>query len=189
MKDFSATAEIYAKPFFEIAEENGKIQLLFSELEVCADSFSRQKDVLSFFDSPFVQTSEKIKAAESALAGKADNFTTGLIVSLARRGRIGLLPEIIKAFEVLEAKSRGVEFVKLTLASEPSEDIREHIEKRLKEAIGKETRFEYQFDPDLIGGVVIEHNGKVVDNSVRNNLNKAVNKITGSIRSRKLKSG
>ncbi|AQQ09088.1 F-type ATPase subunit delta [Sedimentisphaera cyanobacteriorum] len=189
MKDFSATAEIYAKPFFEIAKEKGKIQQLFSELEVCAESFTKQKEVLSFFESPFVQTSEKIKAVENALTGKADNFTTGLMVSLARRARISLLPDILKAFEVLEAESRGVEFVKVTLASEPSEETREHIEKRLREVTGKETRFEYHFNPDLIGGVVIEHNGKVVDNSVRSNLNNAVNKITGRIRSRRLKSG
>lgn len=181
MKDSASIAHTYARPFFEIALENDKVEVLCDELHSCVESICN-KDFTDFFNSPFIQTQKKVGVIENTLSGKVDNFTLGLLISVIRRGRIDYLREILKHYEHLRDRHSGFEFVRITLADELKQEAREQLEIQISEIVGGKARFEYKYDSHILGGVIIEHNNTVIDNSVRRNIDKAVLNLTKKIK-------
>jgi F-type H+-transporting ATPase subunit delta len=165
----------YAEPFFEIASENDLVEKLHDELEACVDFLGKEEK--AFFDSPFVQFHEKKQVLENTLQGRVNDYTLGLLVSMARRRRVSFVGKVLSAYVALLARSEGVEQVLVTLSAELSKEAKQDFEASVKEIVGVKACFEYRIDAGILGGVIIEHNDTVIDNSVRNNMNKILSGV------------
>lgn len=165
----------YAEPFFEIASENELTRELQQELEQCAEIFGGEER--AFFDSPFIRFHEKKLALENALQGRVNDFTLGLLVSMAKRGRMSFFGKVLSAYAGLLAKSEGVEQVLVTLSAELGKEARLDFENSIREIVGEKANIEYRIDAGLLGGVIIEHNDTIIDNSVRSNMNKVLSGV------------
>ena len=100
---------------------------------------------------------------------------------LASRQRLGLVPDIILAYEAAKKKAEGVETVSVTTASEPTARMMEEMAKALEKTAGAKVEIAWKTDPSLLGGAVIRHRDSLLDASVRHRLEILETHLTSEI--------
>ena len=108
---------------------------------------------------------------EEVFKGRASKQLTGLLTTVAEKGRFSEIEGILTYFEerVREYKKIGTAYV--TSAVELTRKQKASLEKRLLETTSyRSFRIDYSVDAGLIGGMVIRIGDRVVDSSIRTKL-------------------
>jgi F0F1-type ATP synthase delta subunit len=101
-----------------------------------------------------------------------------LYASLSARGRQGLMPRIIRAFERLAARRERAEGVTLTVAREKDLYAARHMAKEALASVGGSKDVNQAIDPTLIGGWRLEGRGTLIDESFKKQLMTLYNRST-----------
>ena len=88
------------------------------------------------------------------------------------------LPEITSQFDELKAWAENTVKVQLVTASSVQESVVEQIKGTLERKLGRAVELELQEDPRLLGGAVINAEGRVIDGSVRSRLSELAEALT-----------
>jgi len=98
---------------------------------------------------------------------------------LVERGRIEFLASIAQKFLELSFKQESIEIAKITSAIQLSSQQQKGISEKLKVLTGvKQIKLALKVDPSLIGGFTIEIGSKMIDTSIRGQLNQISSLLT-----------
>lgn len=162
----------YAKSLLDLAQEQNKLEAIKSDMDTFQQML-KSRDFYLLLKSPIINPSKK-RAALDAILGKAnfDQLTTAFANILVDKGREANLPEIVDAFLVQYKAFKNITAVKITSATALSEAQLADIKSKLVGAGKTEVDVEIatKVDPSLIGGFVLEFDGKVYDASVAQKL-------------------
>jgi F-type H+-transporting ATPase subunit delta len=134
------------------------------------------------FANPAIPAQRKRAVVEQliARAGAQTPVVSKLLLMLAERDRLGLLPEIASAYESRLMEHAQVVRAKLTTAIElPSERIGA-LQQGLARATGRQVQLETRVDPSIIGGAVARIGSTVYDGSVTTQLQKVKERLTAA---------
>jgi F-type H+-transporting ATPase subunit delta len=168
----------YAKAIFAIGEDNGLFELMGRQLNELAELWQGSAELRQTLENPVFKLAQKRTVLQSLLPRIAPaRQVQSLALLLLERGRIAMLPTIAKAYEEMCDQKLGRVRAKvksahaLDIASES--EIRKAIERRT----GKKVLMTTEVDPALIGGVVAEVAGLVLDGSVASRLSSLKNRL------------
>ena len=160
----------YAGALFIIASEKNCKSEYASYLDNICQSFKDEPMYLEFLHSPAISTNEKI----SSIAGIFTSFVPEDVLSfvqlLCEKGRINLIFEITKAYAELVAQSEKIINVVITSAVELTEDEKKKLQLKLESKFNCKVNAIFKIEPSLLGGIVIETDGKILDGSIKNRL-------------------
>jgi F-type H+-transporting ATPase subunit delta len=176
-----AVAGRYAKALFALGAESGDAALdaLNKALAALAGAAGLNPELDALLRSPVIAASEKQgvldKVLAAALPAKALPKAMRRLVSnfcglLADRGRLPLLGLIARAFAAMLDARRRIVRGSLCTAVALDDDRRETIKSRLEQTVGGALELEYQVDPDILGGVTIRLGDRILDASLRTQL-------------------
>lgn len=115
--------------------------------------------------SPAVSAEEKERVAKKAFAPAGAEC----VKTLMEEGALSELPKIVEEYEQLKLRQQNAVVCKLTCAEAPSEILAEEFRKVIRNKLGvNEVILDIVVDDTLIGGYVLEADGKVYDKSVKN---------------------
>jgi F-type H+-transporting ATPase subunit delta len=173
-----SVARRYARAIFAIGEDNGLFELMGRQLNELASLWKGSADLRQTLENPVFKVSQKKSVLQGLLPRVAPaRQVQSLALLLLERGRIALLPAIAKSYEEMCDQKLGRVRAKvksahaLDIASET--EIRKAIERRT----GKKVLMTTEVDPTLIGGVVAEVAGLVLDGSVASRLSSLKNRL------------
>jgi F-type H+-transporting ATPase subunit delta len=86
---------------------------------------------------------------------------------LAEKERLGYLPDIAAYYRTLLDESQGVVRGRLVTAVGLAEARQDQIKTKLEAQTGKKLVLDFAVDPDILGGVVLKVGDKVLDASLR----------------------
>ena len=89
---------------------------------------------------------------------------------LNRRDRLGILPQIIDAFEAEDNRRRNRVEVTLTTAAAIDDALRDQITAMLRAYLQREPIVEHELRPEILGGFVARANDILIDGSVKTRL-------------------
>jgi F-type H+-transporting ATPase subunit alpha len=115
--------------------------------------------------SPAVEAAEKERVIDKAFP----ESVSGLLKDLLKADKLSKLPQIVEQYEKLKLKQQNTAVCKLYCASAPSEDLIEEFKKTIMKRLKADSvQLEVVIDESLIGGYVLEADGKVYDKSMKN---------------------
>ena len=171
-----AAASRYARALFDVvvALSAAKLDAAQSELQAFSDLFSKNEALAGIAANPAIAVGKKASLAKALVdrAGAVTPAVGKLIVLLASRDRLMLLPEITRAY-----RARVMEFQKIvrgevtTATPLPADKVRA-LEEGLQRATGRTVVLESRVDPSIIGGVITRLGSTVYDGSVTTQLEK-----------------
>lgn len=174
--------EIYSDVMFELAGETGQIDEVMSDLHSVSQVLRQEPEFLTLLTSPKLKEEEKVKMIRRVFGGRVHSLTLDFLSVLARRNRVSFLHGIAGRYEDRYDAMRNRKRIEVTLASEPTTEQIETLKAELKAAISAEVKLTVKVDPAIIGGIVIRKGDTVIDNSVRNILDRAVKTIVNHSR-------
>tara|TARA_B100000683_G_scaffold1400_1_gene1575 strand:- start:523 stop:873 length:351 start_codon:yes stop_codon:yes gene_type:complete len=90
--------------------------------------------------------------------------------TLAKNGRMELLPSIFSYFLEYASKRQNNIPVKVTVNEEPSEEVKERVLGFVSSNIGPSTPVKFEINKAMLGGVVLKYKDNEIDLSVDNKL-------------------
>jgi len=161
-----AKTAAYAGFLLELAKQNDCFEQIDIELEIVGEAVENNQELLDILDNPFIEPKAKINLIDMIFAGRTHKIILALINSLVSKSEARLLTNVITAYRTMLDKDSGRQLIKITLASNISDEQKEHIKNQLTKTTGKPVRIKYHIDPSIIGGMIITRGDKYFDNSI-----------------------
>jgi F-type H+-transporting ATPase subunit delta len=162
-------ARVYARAFFEVAREHGKLDELREQLAQFAEALSQNRQLAIFFFSPYLSSSEKEEGLARLLDG-ADELFVNFLEVLIEKHRMPVIFRIRQQYERLWEKERRTLPVEVTSAIALDEDTTESLGRTIGERAGRTVKLAARVDPDILGGIVLRVGNSILDASIRNRL-------------------
>ena len=175
-------SKAYGEALFELALEKNELDSFAEQVNVLADAFAENKELIKLLSHPKISKEEKINVIESIFKGRMSDDIVGFLVIIVEKDRGSEIEDILKLFQakVREYKKIGVALV--TSAIELSTEQKQKVEQKLLQQTDYENfEVEYKVDASLIGGMIIRIGDRVVDSSIRSkldNLTKELRKVS-----------
>jgi F-type H+-transporting ATPase subunit delta len=170
-------ADIYARCLLDLAKESRTVEVVAADLEVVSTLLARQPDLEAFLASPYFAEQTKRDLIRTVLTGKLHRMTVNFLSVMIDHNRGALLLRILDRFRQLHRAYQGYETVTVTVAQSLSQDQVRKLAQDLAEAMQAKIDLEMLVDPSILGGVVIRHADKMLDNSVRGRLLRTVSQV------------
>lgn len=157
----------YARALFDVALKESDPARVGDQLTAFAGLVDGHAELARVLRTPAVPARMK----HGILAGLLDQVTVEtplrkLLLLLADRDRLVLLPDVVAAYHARLLQHQQVVEAHVTTASPLAEERAGAIERALAEKTGRRVRLTRSVDPALIGGVVARIGSTVYDGSV-----------------------
>jgi F-type H+-transporting ATPase subunit delta len=160
----------YAEALFEAAREREELEGVLKDLEEFVGALRENEELQLFFYGGQIPEREKRRAID-ALTEEMTLSTRNFLKLLSDNGREEILEEVLLRYEELVKEHLGKIEVEVTTAVELSDEELDRLKERLGRILeGREVILETRVDPDLLGGAVFRFGGRMVDGSVRGQL-------------------
>ena len=168
-KKTQALVEQYAKSLVEIAIEKDSLAELQSETEALLSVFE-ETNLADFLSSLVVSRDEKVKLVR-LLQESSSVYMNNFLEVISLNDRANILYDVLKLVLELFDQEDNTYDVTVTSASPLSEEQKARLLAIVSQKFEIKTRrLVEKIDEDLIGGFVIKAKNKVVDTSIRSQL-------------------
>jgi F-type H+-transporting ATPase subunit delta len=162
----------YSKAFFQLAQEEGREETVGIEIEQFLAAY-RGSSLQSVLSNPaFSPESRKKILVEVAKQLQLSPVSRQFLALLLERDRLTYLPSIAASYRRLLNALKGRVEAKVVAAGTLEPVVVERLRETLRVLSGKEVVLSQETNPDLIGGLRVELEGKVYDGSVKTELEK-----------------
>ncbi len=137
------------------------------DIREITDIWNNSEDLRSAMLSSTVTDEEKERIADRAFSPAG----ASCIKMLLHKGALNELPAVVREYEKLKLKQLGAVVCQLYCAQKPSEELTAQFREVIRKKLGcNEVVLDIRIDPSLIGGYVLNADGKTYDKSVKNAL-------------------
>ena len=161
----------YAKSLVDLAIERNQLEAVYKDMQFLQAVCRSSPELVSVLRSPIINADKKQNILAAITGGKVSELTAAFNQLLINKAREEYLPEIITAVIGLYNQLKGIHTVKLTTATELSEEMKQAITGKLKaETSMQNIELETSVKEELIGGFVLEFNNNLIDASIARDL-------------------
>lgn len=160
----------YGTALFLLACEQNKKSEYGEALKTVRKVFESEPDYLVFLASPSIPKSERLSALEEAFSKKIPAYVLFYLQLLCEKGRIDCFFESVNEYLALVDASEHISNACVTSAVELTDAEKEKLQNKLESMYHGEVRTTYCVDNSLLGGLIVEVDGKVLDGSLRHRL-------------------
>ena len=167
----TAVARRYAQALFELLDQSN-IEATRGTLNGLAQAIKESSSLRHVIASPAFGVEDKF-AVLTAPAGCCGCPPAGkaFLGQLAKKNRVGFLPEFAAAFAKLVGRSKGTHQVTVSSAAALLAAEQDRIKTRLRETLKREVDVTFHTDAAHLAGLQIHIGSTVVDSTVRGRLN------------------
>jgi F-type H+-transporting ATPase subunit delta len=162
-------AAVYARSLFEVAQEQSKLDTVRDELGAFADAVDTNRELQTFFFSPYFSTAEKADGLDRAVSG-ADPIVVNFLKLLIENHRTPAVFRVRREFDRLWREENKLLPVQVTSAVALDQATVDQIGDRIAQQTGRKIDLKASVEPDIIGGIVVRVGNSILDASIRNRL-------------------
>ena len=163
-------ARRYAKALFALAQERKMVDKIRNELHRFVAALEEKTEFADFFRSPENSRAAKRAAVEKIFSDRFSGLFFNFLLLLIHKGRHNAVPDIVRAFDDLYDRHyrriRALAITAVPMDTTLADDLRE----KLSRSLNKKIELENKVDPALLGGIVLNVDGQVLDGSIRQHL-------------------
>jgi F-type H+-transporting ATPase subunit delta len=178
----SDLAKRYARAFFDIAVEEGKIEDYGRELASFSSMVVQNKALQEFLANPIFELKAKKTVIEELLGRMTmSDRTANFLRLLVDKQRIGMLGEVENAYKEFMDKTLKKVRVSVRTAYPLNTELEQALRQRVADMTGKEVEMTVEDDTSLIGGLVVRVGDTLYDGSIKAQLGN-IRKLLGEER-------
>jgi F-type H+-transporting ATPase subunit delta len=165
-----AVGRLYAEAMLVLAEERGQSEALLDELRELVEFLDQNPKVEHFLSSLMVDEEGRARVLDDLFKSQASELLLDSLQVINRKGRLGQLRAIVESYRAALRDLRGWVDVKVRTAVPLDDAQRSRLQEALAASTGRKPALIERVDPALIGGLVVEVEGKKFDASVASRL-------------------
>jgi F-type H+-transporting ATPase subunit delta len=169
----SGLAGRYAAALFELADEGKALDAVAEDLKTLQNALGESEDSTRLVRSPVLDRDEQWKAM-AALLDKigVNDLTKKFLGVVTANRRLFALSGIIRAYLDELATRRGEVTADVVSARPLTDSQVKELEDALRKAVGGKVAIAPRVDPTILGGLIVKVGSRMIDSSLRTQLQK-----------------
>jgi len=160
----------YGNALYQAARDLDKVGLISEEASGILEIFENEPGFLELLNSPAVAAVEKKEIVTKVFSGKICDELVNFMYVLIDKSRTRHFKKIVSVYKDLINKVEGFAYGEILSVEPLSEERLRAFEAETGKLLQLNVKLTNRLAPDLIGGVKIFINGKVIDASIRSRL-------------------
>ena len=168
----------YGTALFALAKECAAEEEYKNALDTISSVFRENPQYIDFLASPSIPKNERIEAIEQAFAGQVPEHIVSFLKLLCEKGYIRSFQGCVTEYNALYDASQKIAVAKVISAVPLTDKEKDSLKQKLEKISGCSVHMECSADESLMGGLVVEIDGKVIDGTLRRRLHEVKDVIS-----------
>lgn len=169
----SKIASPYARALFDFSVEKNIMHQVTADFQNLEVFLGENEELTNYFNNPIVSKDAKYEILTKTLKSQLNSETFKFLMILVSRNRINLLKSIIANYLELVYKAASIKMIEVSTAYPFANAQKNTLIQKLKELTdAREIRLVITVDSSLIGGFLIRTESKIIDFTIKNQLQK-----------------
>lgn len=163
----------YARALYDFSVENNVMHQITADFQNLEIFFKKSQELVDYLNNPTIKAEDKQDIITKILKSELNSDTYKFLMVLVSKDRINLLSVIINNYLELVYETASIRMIEVSTAF-PFTYLQKNtlIQKLKKLTNAREIRLNITVDSNLIGGFLIKTNSKIIDFTVKNQLQK-----------------
>lgn len=163
-------ANVYGGALYDLARDENLAKELLDQLNTLDQAFAQEPAFLRLLSSVAVAKAERCQIIEDSFRNNFHPYVLNFMKILTEKGYIRHFPECCKVYKDRYNADNGILPVTAVTAVPLSDALREKLAAKLTAITGKTIDLECRVDPECLGGVRLDYDGKRLDDTVSHRL-------------------
>lgn len=164
------TGSLYGKSLYDLAVSEDLSEQVMREMETVQDLLTEYPDYVRLLLEPSIPKKERLGLLDQAFGDALHPYLLNFLKILTERGILREFRSCEKCYRGLYNEAHGITEAKVLSAVELGPERQEKLKNRLEEMSGKKVILHVRTDPQVLGGIRVEMEGKLYDGTVRGRL-------------------
>ncbi len=167
----SQVARRYAAALFRTAKRTDQVERILDDLKAIADLLRKDPSLKNFLEAPQILDQYKRELITSAFKDLISEALFSFLVVVLDKHRTEYLQAMAKEYERLVKEDQGILQARVTTTRALDPLFRDRLRDELEKTTGKKIEMLLRIDPKIIGGIIVILGNKIIDRSIRHQLN------------------
>ena len=164
------TSKSYADALFSLALETNTVVETLMTLKELRDGLYATEGAIDLLASPSIPKDERCAVLEKAFGDVQPAHVLSFVGVLVQHGHIRELNDCLEAYTQLHDEHSKLSTAYVTSAVALTDGEKDKLIEKLSRKFGRTIHLECAVDPSLLGGLVVQVDGKVIDGSLKHRL-------------------
>jgi len=167
----------YGQALYELGLESGDLAEREQEIQFMLDALTSEEEFMQILNHPKLSKADKITMLKSVFEGKICDDYIGFLVLGVEKNRQEYVVNILEYTLARIQEHNGIVTAYVTSAVELRKEDEKLIREKLEAQTAKKITLDLSVDKNLIGGLVIRINDRIMDNSIKRNLHRLASDV------------
>ena len=172
---------VYGEALYDLARSEGLDAQILQELSVLNASFGQEPEFLRLLAAPNVSKEERCQILDGSFRDKVHPYVLNFMKILTEKGYPRHFSDCYNAYRVHFNADHGILPVKAVSAVALTEDQSARLCEKLQKITGKTIELTNRVDPDVLGGIRLDYDGKRLDDTVSHRLESIRNMLSTTV--------
>ena len=163
-------ANNYGGALYELARDEGLSQRILNEVTALSESFCAEPDFIQLLNTPAIPKAERCQVIDHSFRGKLHPYVVNFLKILTEKGYIREFSGCCQVYRKQYNRDNGILPVTAVTSVSLDDAMRAKLHSKLSQVTGKTIDLTCRVDPQCLGGVRLDFDGKQVDGTVRRRL-------------------
>ena len=162
---------VYGQALYDLAHSEGLSKAILDELGILNHCFTVEEPAfLKLLSTPTLTKQERCQILDDSFRGKLQPYLLNFLKILTEKGYIRHFSHCCDAYQENYYRDNNILLVKAVTAVPLTIDQLKRLTKKLSSITGKQIELRCAVDPNCLGGVRLDYDGKRLDDTVAHRL-------------------
>ena len=177
----TGVGSVYGEALYTLAREEGLSQVILQQLKVLDGCFAAEPDFLRLLSAANLPKEERCQILDRSFRGKVEAYVLNFLKILTEKGYMRYFSDCVKAYRELYNQDNGILPVTAVTAVPMTEKQEKALTMKLQSITGKRIELVSKLDPNVLGGMRLDYDGKRVDDTVAHRMDAVRNMLKNTV--------
>ncbi len=175
------TGALYGKSLYDLAASESLSDEIMKQLELVQGLFRENEDYIRLLQEPSIAKKERLALLDQAFGEALHPYLLNFLKILTEKGILREYYSCAENYRRLYCKDQGIADAKVTSAATLEPEQLRLLQEKLESISGKKVLLQQKIDPSVLGGLLVEMDGRQYDGTVKGRLSDLRRKLTETV--------
>lgn len=177
----TGVGSVYGEALYTLAREEGLCETILQQLKVLDSCFAAEPDFVRLLGAPNLPKTERCQILDDSFRGKIEPYVLNFLKILTEKGYMRSFPDCVKTYRELYNRDNGILPVTAVTAAPMTDKQMQALTMKLQTITGKRIELVSKLDPNVLGGMRLDYDGKRVDDTVAHRMDAVRNMLKNTV--------
>lgn len=166
----SQVGSVYGQALYDLAKSENLSDSIFAQLTALEAGFSQEPDFLKLLDAPNLSKQARCAILDESFGGRVEPYVLNFLKILTERGCARSFSDCCTVYRTQYHQDHNILPVTAFTAVPLDPEQTRRLSEKLSALTGKNVQLTNRIDPDVLGGVRLDYDGRRLDDTVAHRL-------------------